>query len=76
MCGRTGLALTTTSLLLAGRSDRSSAFVSSILRRGVGAGSFLVVGDLVPQAADACPGARDVAESSKAGEILNADLIE
>lgn len=70
----TGLALATTSLLLAGRSDRSSAFVSGILRRGLSAGSVLVVGDLVQQAADACPGARDIAEFSKAGELLHVDL--
>jgi hypothetical protein len=74
ICRLTSLALATTTFLLAGWSGRSSTFISGILRRGVGAGSFLVVGDLVQQATNACSGARDVAEATEAGELLNVDL--
>jgi hypothetical protein len=70
------LALTTTCLLLAGWSDWGStlALVSGGLCWRGGARSLLVTGEFVQQATDACPGARDVAETTEAGELLDVKL--
>ena len=74
ICGLTGLALATTSLLLAGRGDGNSVPIFGVLsRRGVARG-VLFGKDLRQEATDVGSGTRNVAEPRDVGELSHVDL--